>query len=203
LGVSAFHREQEGNEEMKETGRRKSKRYTMVVEVKKCFNCKGCVVACRAENNVPLPGSRNWIEASGVRGSYPHLGQTFEPAACNHCEEPPCERVCPTGATYRTPEGIVMVKDRKCVGCKYCMLACPYDARSVNHRDRVIEKCTFCIHRLGEGRIPACVETCMGGARHFGDLNDPDSEVSRLLAKCDSYVKKKEAGTRPAFYYVF
>jgi len=184
-------------------GQGRFKRYAMVVEVKKCFNCKGCVVACRAENNVPLPISRNWIEESGIRGRYPFLGQTFEPAACNHCERPPCERVCPTGATYRTSEGIVMVDNRKCIGCKYCIQACPYQARSVNRRDKVIEKCTFCIHRLEEGRIPACVETCMGGARHFGDVNNPDSEVARLLAHKDSYVKKSEAGTRPAFYYVF
>ena len=178
-------------------------RYAMVWEEKKCFNCKGCVVACRAENDVPLSISRNWIDESGVRGRYPFLGMSFEPAACNHCEDPPCERVCPTGATYRTPEGIVMVKNRKCIGCKYCMQACPYDARFVNRRDKVIEKCTFCIHRLPEGRMPACVETCMGGARHFGNILDPDSEVSRLLAQKGSYVKKKEAGTRPAFYYVY
>jgi len=186
----------------KNTGR--PVRYGMVVELQKCFNCKGCVVACRAENQVPLPISRNWIEESGVRGEYPFLGMTFEPAACNHCQEPPCERVCPTGATYRTPGGIVMVNNRKCIGCKYCMQACPYDARTVNHRDKVIEKCTFCIQRLSRGLMtPACVETCMGGARHFGDLNDPSSDVARLLAQRDSFVKKKEAGTRPSFYYVF
>jgi Fe-S-cluster-containing dehydrogenase component len=188
---------------MKQKEENANKRYAMVVELKKCFNCKGCVVACRAENRVPLPVSRNWIEESGVRGKYPFLGMTFEPAACNHCEDPPCERVCPTGATFRSPEGIVLVDNRKCVGCKYCILACPYDARSVNRRDRVIEKCTFCKHRLPEGRIPACVETCMGHARHFGDILDPNSEVSRLLAEKDRFVKKKEAGTRPAFYYVY
>ena len=188
---------------MKQKEEEAKKRYAMVVELKKCFNCKGCVVACRAENKVPLPISRNWIDESGVRGRYPFLGMTFEPAACNHCEDPPCERVCPTGATFRSPEGIVLVDNRKCVGCKYCILACPYDARSVNHRDRVIEKCAFCRHRLPEGRTPACVATCMGHARHFGDILDPNSEVSRLLAEKDRFVKKKEAGTRPAFYYVY
>jgi Fe-S-cluster-containing dehydrogenase component len=188
---------------MKQKEEKTRKRYAMVVELKKCFNCKGCVVACRAENKVPLPISRNWIDESGVRGRYPFLGMTFEPAACNHCEDPPCERVCPTGATFQSPEGIVLVDNRKCVGCKYCILACPYNARSVNHRDRVIEKCTFCRHRLPEGRIPACVETCMGHARHFGDILDPNSEVSRLLAEKDRFVKKKEAGTRPTFYYVY
>lgn len=188
---------------MKQKADKKTKRYAMVVEAQKCFNCKGCLVACRAENDVPLPISRNRIEESGVRGRYPYLGASFEPAACNHCEAPPCERVCPTKATYRSPEGIVLVKNRKCVGCKYCILACPYEARTVNERDKVIEKCTFCAHRLEAGRMPACVETCMGNARHFGDVTDPDSEVSRLLARHDSYVKKKEAGTSPAFYYVF
>ena len=185
------------------TSKNPERRYAMVVELKKCFNCKGCVIACRAENNVPLQISRNWIKESGVRGKYPFLGMTFEPAACNHCEDPPCERVCPTRATYRTPEGIVMVNNRRCVGCKYCIQACPYNARFVNHRDKVIEKCTFCIHRLEEGRQPACTETCMGGARHFGNILDPGSDVSKLLAQKDSYVSKKEAGTLPAFYYVF
>ena len=101
---------------MKQKEEKTRKRYAMVVELKKCFNCKGCVVACRAENKVPLPISRNWIEESGVRGRYPLLGMTFEPAACNHCEDPPCERVCPTGATFQSPEGIVLVDNRKCVG---------------------------------------------------------------------------------------
>ena len=179
------------------------KRYAMVVEVKKCFNCKGCVVACRAENVVPLPISRNRIEESGVRGIYPRLGMTFEPAACNHCGQPPCERVCPTKATYQTREGVVLVDNARCVGCRYCILACPYEARTVNEQDKRIEKCTFCLHRLEEGRTPACVETCMGGARHFGDVADSDSEVSRLLAEYDSYVKKKEAGTEPKLHYVF
>lgn len=177
------------------------RRWGFVIEVKRCIDCKACMVACKVENAVPHDKHRNWIGRIGPTGTFPTLGMKFEPGNCMHCDNPPCERVCPTGATYRREDGIVLVEYDKCIGCRYCMQACPYDARFV-HTDGYIDKCTFCVHRLDNGQPPACVETCVGGSRHFGDLNDPTSEVSKLLATRDHYVVYEEAGTGPKIFYV-
>jgi tetrathionate reductase subunit B len=177
------------------------RRWGFVIEVKRCIDCKACMVACKVENQVPLGKHRNWIGHIGPTGAFPELGLKFEPGNCMHCENPPCERVCPTGATYRREDGLVLVDYDRCIGCRYCMQACPYDARYL-HTDGYVDKCTFCVHRLDAGQPPACVETCVGGSRHFGDLNDPNSEVSRLLATHDHYVMYEEAGTKPKIYYI-
>ncbi len=177
------------------------RRWGFVIEVKRCIDCKACVIACEVENAVPLGKHRNWIGRIGPTGIFPVLGLKFEPGNCMHCENPPCERVCPTGATYQREDGIVLVDYDKCIGCRYCMQACPYDARYL-HPDGYVDKCTFCVHRLDVGQPPACVETCVGGARHFGDLNDPNSEVSKLLATHDHYVAYEEAGTQPKVFYI-
>ena len=110
--------------------------------------------------------------------------------------------VCPTGATFRREDGLVLVNYDDCIGCRYCMMACPYDARYFDEERGVVDKCTFCVHRLDAGQPPACVETCIGGARHFGDINDPESEVAKLLAKHEVYVRYAEAGTGPAIFYI-
>ncbi len=177
------------------------RRWGFVIEPKRCIDCKACMVACEIENAVPLGKHRNWIGQIGPTGTFPVLGMKFEPGNCMHCENPPCERVCPTGATYQRDDGIVLVDYDKCIGCRYCMQACPYDARYL-HTDGYVDKCTFCVHRLDAGQPPACVETCVGGARHFGDLNDPNSEVSQLLATHDYYVMYEEAGTEPKIFYI-
>ncbi len=177
------------------------RRWGFVIEVKRCIDCKACMVACKVENAVPHDKHRNWIGRIGPTGTFPTLGMKFEPGNCMHCDNPPCERVCPTGATYRREDGIVLVEYDKCIGCRYCMQACPYDARFV-HTEGYIDKCTFCVHRLDAGQPPACVETCVGGSRHFGDLNDPTSEVSKLLATRDHYVVYEEAGTGPKIFYI-
>src|SRR5512143_790464 len=175
----------------------KQKRWVMVIEPKNCIDCKACMVSCEIENQVPLGSHRNWIGQYGPTGTFPILGMKFEPGNCMHCENPPCERVCPTGATYRREDGLVLVDYDKCIGCKYCMMACPYDARYVNEEKQAVDKCTFCVHRLDAGLPPACVETCVGQARHFGDLNDPESEVSKLLATHETYRLYEEAGSEP------
>ncbi len=177
------------------------KRWGFVMEPDRCIDCEACMVACSVENNVPLGEHRNWIGHKET-GAFPDLNMTFTPENCHHCGNPPCERVCPTGATYRREDGLVLVDYKKCIGCKYCMMACPYDARYVNKEKQAVDKCTFCVHRLDAGLPPACVETCIGGARHFGDLNDPNSAVSKLLATHDHYQIYEEAGTAPAIYYI-
>jgi tetrathionate reductase subunit B len=177
------------------------RRWVFVMEPERCIDCEACMVACSVENVVPLGEHRNWINKT-ERGTFPDLSDVFLPENCHHCANPPCERVCPTGATYRREDGLVLIDYDKCIGCKYCMMACPYDARYVNEEKTAVDKCTFCVHRLDAGLPPACVETCLGKARHFGDLNDPNSEVSKLLATHDSYRIYEEAGTEPAIYYI-
>ncbi len=180
-----------------------AKRYGFVMLTARCIDCKACTVACRAENEVPIPNSRNWIKSSGITGTFPNLHQTFQPANCMHCDDAPCVRVCPTGASYKREEdGIVLIHEEKCIGCQYCIQACPYGARYLNEETGTVDKCTLCIHRLEKGLEPACVATCLGKARVAGDLNDPTSAVSKLLASFPHYQVAAEAGTGPNIYYI-
>lgn len=179
----------------------RKRRWVFVMEPDRCINCEACMISCSVENEVPLGMHRNWINKI-ERGVFPDLSSVFLPENCHHCANPPCERVCPTGATYRRDDGLVLIDYDKCIGCKYCMMACPYDARYVNEEKAAVDKCTFCVHRLDAGLPPACVETCVGNARHFGDINDPNSEVSKLLATHDTYRLYEEAGSEPAIYYI-
>lgn len=177
------------------------KRYAIAIDSRKCINCKACVVACRAENNVPLGYSRPWLNEE-TRGTYPKLMAVSEPEQCHQCEHAACARVCPTGASYKRADGIVMVNPDECVGCRYCMIACPYDARFFREDKGVVEKCTFCVQRVDRGEQPACVETCPGKVRVFGDLNDPNSKISELLSRRQYRLKKDQAGTGPQLYYL-
>lgn len=183
---------------------KKNKRYAIVLDTKRCIDCKACTVACKAENDVPLgrDNYRNWVDEGKLRGQYPNLGQSFTPSQCQHCGNPPCAHVCPTKATEVNEDGIVHVVAKKCIGCKYCQTACPYNARYYNEETGAVDKCTFCAQRVYTGRLPACVETCPTKVRAFGDLNDPNSEVSRLLAKHPSRVLKKSQGTKPFLFYL-
>ncbi len=182
----------------------KNKRFAIVLDTKKCIDCKACTVACKAENDVPLgrDNHRNWVTEEPLRGKFPNLGQSFAPGQCMQCGNTPCDRVCPTKATGIDANGIVTVDSRKCIGCKYCMTACPYNARYYNAQIEAVDKCTFCAHRVYAGRLPACVETCPTKVRVFGDLNDPDSEVSRLIARHPNRVLKPEMGTKPFLFYL-
>lgn len=176
-------------------------RWAMVVDVRKCVGCQACTVACIMENDVPENSFRTIVSTyevteQGKAGSY------MLPRLCNHCEDPPCIPVCPTGATYQRRDGIVVVDNSVCVGCAYCVQACPYDARFINHETQTADKCTFCVHRVEAGLLPACVETCVGGARIFGDLKDPDSMVSKLVREQNPKVLKPEMGTQPRVFYI-
>ncbi|WP_432822656.1 4Fe-4S dicluster domain-containing protein [Trichloromonas sp.] len=180
------------------------KRYAIVLDTRRCIDCKACTVACKAENHVPLgrENHRNWVTEEEVRGQYPNLGQSFTPGQCMHCANAPCKKVCPTSATGRSPEGIITVDDNRCIGCKYCMTACPYDARYYNEEIGAVDKCTFCQHRILAGRVPACVDTCPTKVRVFGDINDPTSEAAKLLAKYPHRVIKASLGTKPHLFYL-
>lgn len=178
-----------------------NKRYALVIDSKKCINCKACVVACRAEYNVPLTYSRAWLNEER-HGVWPKLMAVFQPEQCHHCADPACVRVCPTGASYQRSDGIVVVNESDCVGCRYCMIACPYDARFFREDKGIVEKCDFCVKRLARGQLPACVETCPSKVRVFGDLNDPKSRLAELISGREYRLKKPEAGTGPQIYYL-
>ena len=151
---------------------------------------------------MPLGVTRSWVEYT-EKGHFPHVTRSFLPRLCNQYSAPQCVSVCPTGATYKRKEdGIVVVDAEICIGCKYCIQACPYDARFINPVTGTAEKCDFCLHRVRNGVAPACVNTCQGRARIFGDINDTDSEVARLVATEPVTVLRQEMGTRPNVYYI-
>jgi tetrathionate reductase subunit B len=180
-------------------------RWAMVVDLQKCIGCQACTLACIMENVVPENSFRTIVSIYEVHDGA-HTGSYMLPRLCNHCEEPPCIPVCPVGATFQRADGIVVVDGERCVGCAYCVQACPYDARFINHDTGKADKCTFCAHRLDAGLLPACVETCVGGARIFGDLNDAGSQVRQLLeqSKNKNKVKvlKPEMGSKPHVFYL-
>ncbi len=173
------------------------KRYAMLMDVEKCYGCMACVVACSAENNVPLDFFRTWIEYL----EKPDGTRIFIPKQCNHCDDPPCVPPCPTKATFITSDGLVLVNDNLCIGCGACVKACPYGARFINPVKGVADKCTFCSHRLAEGLLPACVEACPTGARVFGPLTE-DNELTRIINSRPTQVLKPETGAKPMIFYL-
>jgi len=176
--------------------------YAMVIDARKCTGCHACSIACKTEFEVPLGVHRSWVEYV-EKGTYPNVSRSFLPRLCNQCSEPDCVDVCPTGATYKRKEdGIVVVDADICIGCKYCMQACPYDARFINPTTGAADKCDFCLHRVVKGLEPSCVNTCIGRARIFGDLNDPNSEVAKLVATEPVTVLRQEMGTKPNVFYI-
>jgi len=198
-------------------------RYGMVIDLRRCAGCNSCTVACRAEQATP-PGILYHRLEKYEKGRYPSARMQFRPMPCMHCSEPACLKVCPTGATYKRDDGIVLVDPHRCMGCRYCVLACPYEARHYlkridnyyglaartpyerlrqRHLDKgTVAKCDFCVARVEKGRLPACVETCPAQARHFGDLDDPASSVSELIAAHRGVVLREELGTKPSVYYI-
>lgn len=180
------------------------KRFGMLVDLRKCIGCQACTVSCSLENCPPIGQFRTTVHQYEVTGPDNLPDMLMLPRLCNHCDDPPCVPVCPVQATFQREDGIVLVDNETCVGCGYCVQACPYDARFINHETQTADKCTFCEHRLEVGLLPACVESCVGGARVIGDLMDPDSEISRLMTEHlnDIKVLKPEMATDPHVFYI-
>lgn len=183
--------------------RRGGARAVMVIDLRRCNGCKACVIACGNENgNNPNEHRTAVYQVSHTqdRGVY-----CFNlPLLCNQCEHPTCVTRCPTGATFkRTDDGVVVVDADKCIGCGRCIEDCPYGGvRFINSRTRKVDKCNFCLHRTLNGLRPACVDTCIGGARYFGDMNDPDSDVARLLDTHETMIIKTRFNTEPNVFYI-
>jgi tetrathionate reductase subunit B len=183
------------------------KRYGFVIDVSRCIDCRACMVACSVENRVPVNHTRIWVHDQGVWGTFPALSRAFFPYNCMHCEHPACIEVCVSGATYKDPtNGLVLVDQEACIGCGFCVQACPYDARYLDEKRGVVDKCNGCVQRVEVGRKPACVATCLGGARQFGDFNDPASEVSVAIKEAKSVlrldVEANGVDTDPNLYFI-
>ncbi len=173
----------------------------MVIDLRRCTWCHSCFVACKMENKVPLGVWRTWgsiIE----KGEYPDVTKFFLPVLCNNCEVPHCVSVCPVKATFKRSDGIVEINPHLCVGCKMCMLACPYQMRYLHPQKRIADKCHWCLHRVKVGLKPACVMACPTEALVFGNLKDKESEVTRLISNNDVEVLKPRKGTDPHVFYI-
>ena len=178
-------------------------RYAMVIDLDKCVGCQACSVACSEEWEVPIGYARTHIRNTGIVGTFPHLTSAFHVAQCNQCDHPPCVLPCPTGATYQGNGGIVKVDQGLCIGCGYCVQACPYDARYLNPHTNKVDKCDFCSARVERGEQPACVNTCTAHAKFFGDLEDPQGYV--FSAVYEKHARRNEnalAAPGPNVYYL-
>ena len=176
------------------------KRYAMAVDTRRCVGCSACVIACKTENRLPHGGFRDWI-VQETSGRFPGLSMEIRSERCNHCSDAPCVSACPTGASHLAEGGVVLVNRAKCTGCKACIASCAYGARYV-HPDGYVDKCTFCLHRVQKGLMPACVTVCPTGTLTFGDAHDPDSAVSHLLRTRKWKVAHPESGAEPNLYFL-
>lgn len=204
-------------------------KYAMVVDTARCVSCNRCAMACMVENNLPVGVLYNRGMTEGgdcfrvPGGEYPDgLSMRFYTLSCQHCDMPACFAVCPTGATEKRDDGIVTVDGEKCIGCESCIAACPYegvrtliegepqyhldfatgDADAPTHRGNTVEKCNFCAQRIDRGETPICADVCFAHARFFGDLDDPESEVSKLLLEREYDLLLSDQGTEPNVYYL-
>lgn len=195
-----------------------------IVDTTRCIGCGACVRACKIENDVPDTYFRTWVERYEVnkdekirvdspKGAIESFKQNnfegsevvkafFVPKLCNHCYDSACEQVCPVGATYHSPDRVVLIDKKHCIGCGYCVQACPYGCRYIDESKGVADKCTLCYHRIQKGEAPACVNACPRNARIFGNLKDPDSKINKILHQRRYGVLKPDLGTNPKCYYI-
>lgn len=182
-------------------------KYAMIFDKKKCIGCNACVVACQQNYNMPAENKLNWVEVN-ISGEFPDINMEFEPFLCGHCDNPVCVDVCPVdGATFKTEEGYVLMNEENCISCAKCVTACPYGARSMSAETSKAVKCSFCADIVENGGHPICATTCPTGARIFGDTEDPNSQVSKLISqgRVESYdlvVRGFGETLKPNFYYI-
>lgn len=176
-------------------------RYGFVIDQDRCIGCHACTVACKEEHQVPVGVFRTWVKHI-EKGEFPHTSRHFGVMRCNHCDDSPCTEICPTTALYRRADGIVDFDNRRCIGCKACMQACPYDALFIDPNNNTAAKCNFCAHRVEVSLEPACVIVCPTQAILAGDLDNPGSRVSRTVATRKVSVRKAQKGTQPKLFYV-
>jgi len=183
-----------------------SKRYGLVIDLERCIGCQTCRIACKVENGFEASSGIRVDTVGGAhldtpKGKYPNLSMYYLPVPCMHCGEPACLAACPMEAIYKRDDGVVLVDEEKCNGCESCIEACPYGVITYDSEKDVVRKCTLCCHRIDQGLKPFCVICCEDEAMFFGDLNDPESEVSKLIVQKNAYVLDPEAGTIPGVYY--
>ena len=175
--------------------------YGFAIDLRKCIGCHACTIACKAEHDIPVGVNRCWVKTV-EQGTFPDTQRFFFPVLCNQCDEAPCAKICPTHALFKRPDGIVDLYGDSCIGCRACMVACPYDQLFIDPNTRTAEKCNFCANRVENDLLPACVSVCPTECRIFGDLDDPASEVAQIAAREMTKVRKPEKGTIPKVFYI-
>jgi Fe-S-cluster-containing dehydrogenase component/formate-dependent nitrite reductase membrane component NrfD len=175
--------------------------YGFAIDLRKCIGCHACTIACKAEHEIPIGVNRCWVKTV-EKGTFPDTRRFFFPVLCNQCDEAPCARICPTSALYKRRDGIVDLNGAVCIGCRACMVACPYDQLFIDPNTQTAEKCNFCANRVENKLLPACVSVCPTECRIFGDMEDPTSEVSRVVHSAGITTRKPEKGTIPHVYYI-
>lgn len=182
------------------------KQFVIVADLDRCIGCHGgCQVACKTEHEIALGKSRSTLYTMGPTGKFPDLEMYFLPLMCQQCENPTCVEVCPTGACYKDEaDGVIKIDGSVCIGCQSCKRACPYDAIRFNQEMRISDKCNVCAQRRENGEEPACVRNCSGKALLFGDINDPESDVSKALAAAgeENVYALKDFGNKPAGRFI-